>query len=64
MPNVELITRQKPSRAPRRVQVDHVPEPKLAAAIRDMRAGRYVEYDSVEAIRADVEAHKRKLSRR
>jgi hypothetical protein len=29
----------------------------------DMRAGRYVEYDSVEAVKAKVEALKRKLSR-
>lgn len=53
------IAKRNPKRPPRQVYVEHVPTPKLARAIRDMQEGRYVEYNSVEAIRADIERHKK-----
>lgn len=55
------IARRNPKHPPRQVYVEHVPTPKLERALKDLQEGRYVEYSSVEAIRADIERHKKKL---
>lgn len=58
---MKLAGKPNPARPPRRVVVTHVPTPALTRAIADMQAGRYVEYESVDAIRAEVEWYKKKL---
>ena len=57
------IAKRNPKRPPRQVYVEHVPTPKLARAIRDLQEGRFVEYASVEAVRADIEQHKKSKHR-
>jgi hypothetical protein len=54
------IIKPRKSAGTRRVDVAHVPTRKLSNAIREMRAGQFVEYASTDAIRADVEDCKRR----
>lgn len=61
---VMSIAKPNPKRPPRQVFAEHEPTPKLERALRDLRDGRYVEYDSVEAIEADIQRHKEGLRRK
>lgn len=58
------IARPNPARPPKQILTDDVPSVALSAALADMRKGEFIEYASVEAIRADVEHHKRKTGSR
>lgn len=60
---MKLAGKPNPSNPPRRVVMTHVPTPALEQAIKGMQAGQYDEYDSVEAIRADIETEKKKRPR-
>lgn len=64
MPVPPGISKRNPLRPPKQIVTEDIPSPRLAAALAEMRDGEFIEYASVEAIRADVAHHKKGIAAR